>query len=56
MFHEYPKALYPAGDVGAPVKVAADAQAEQALRADGYRVAYEQQEEKPTRKRKPKGE
>lgn len=54
--HEYPKALYQHGDVSAEMKIAADADHEQALRADGYRMASEQQEEKPTRKRKPKGE
>lgn len=53
---EYPKALYPQGDVSAPMKIATDAAAEAELRADGHRMAFEQQEEKPTRKRKPKGE
>lgn len=53
---EYPKALYPQGDVSAELQIAADADHEQALRADGYRMAFEQQEEKPVRKRKPKGE
>lgn len=54
--HEYPKALYPAGDVSAEMKIADHAEHEQALRADGYRMGYEPQEEKQTRKRKPKGE
>lgn len=53
---EYPKALYPQGDVAAPMKIATDAEAEAALRAEGHRMAFEHQEEKQTRKRKPKGE
>lgn len=54
--HEYPKALYPQGDISAQMQIATDAEAEAALRMTGHRMAFEHQEEKPARKRKSKGE
>lgn len=53
---EYPKALYPGGNVEAEMVIADNPAHEQALRKEGYRGAYEAQEEKQPRKRKPKAE